>query len=104
MDWDRLESQLDRGIRSSGLAEPCAYTPASGQAQGIRGVLEIDPIEIDVETQVMVRSTQPRFSVYRGDLSVEPAQGDVLEMRGVTYQVVDIERTGDWYGLRLHAV
>lgn len=101
-DWTALEDRVLRSQSGSSLAEPFTYTPQGGAAvtttpdgRPLRGIFEADPIELDPETQVMVRSRSPVLSIRLADLPGGVANdGDHALVRGVDYVVRDVEDNG----------
>jgi hypothetical protein len=101
-DWTALEDRVLRSQSGSSLAEPVTYTPQGGVAttttpdgRPLRGIFEADPIELDPETQVMVRSRSPILQMRLADLPGGVAnQGDQAVVRGSAYEVRDVEDNG----------
>jgi len=91
-----------RSQSASSLAEPFTYTPQGGAAvtttpdgRPLRGVFEPDPVELDPETQVMVRSRNPQLEVRLADLPGGVSnEGDRVDVRGGSYVVRDSEDNG----------
>lgn len=60
----------------------------------IRGVFDSKYQVIDPETQEMVSSNKPGLGVNLNDFSVQPAQGDKFEIRGIEFKVTDKQEDG----------
>ena len=108
-DWPALEDRINRAIVASPLSEPITYTSFGGTARSIRGVFSPTSVEVDAGTSALVRTNKVMLSVRVADLEFDPDAGDDADdvdevtVRGVTYQVVDVERVGaDWVDLHLH--
>ena len=105
-DWTTVENRFDEKFRDSALAEPVLFTSWGGTQRSIRGVFNPTSVEMDPETNVLVRTNQVVLSVYLADLESPPNEGDESDevtVRGVDYQVVDVLQAGaTWADLHLH--
>jgi hypothetical protein len=70
------------------MGEPIIYR-RRGEQWPARGEYQANPVIIDPETGIQVRSTQPALLVNGADLPVRPQQADEVEVRGKTWQVRD---------------
>ena len=105
-DWTTVEKRFDEKFRDSALAEPVLFTSWGGTQRSIRGVFNPTSVEMDAETNVLVRTNQVVLSVHLDDLESPPDAGDERDevtVRGVDYQVVDVLQVGaTWADLHLH--
>ena len=75
------------------MGEPVTITRGQSTAQA-RGVFQASHVELDPETGVQVRSTQPVLLINGDDLPLEPRQGDTVVARSTTYRVRDPQPDG----------
>jgi hypothetical protein len=75
------------------MGEPIIYR-RRGEQWSARGEYQANPVTIDPETSIQVRSTQPALLVNGADLPVRPQQGDEVDVRGKTWQVSDSQPDG----------
>lgn len=102
MNWSDVEDRLNRAERSSAVAEEVTYTPVGGGPATVRAVFELEPIDVDPETGVMVASAEPTIEVRVADLPAAPTRGDVVVARGTSYEVAESPPPGGtWALLRL---
>ena len=82
------------------------YTSWGGTPRSIRAVFSPTSVEVDPETQALVRTNRPSLGVRLSDLESDPEAGDEpdeVKVRDVDYRVIETERIGaDWAELHLH--
>jgi hypothetical protein len=93
MRTDLASIALRAVVQTMGDQEPIEYRRGQVTHQ-LRGVFQASHVGVDPETGVQVRSTQPVVLINGDDLPLDPKQGDVVEVRGVTYRVRDPQPDG----------
>ncbi len=84
------------------FGETVSYTPAGGEATSVTGVFNLRSQELSAEG-VVINALRPNLGIKTDDLEDEPAQGDTVSVRGVTYKVAEVEDDGEgWTVLYLH--
>ena len=75
------------------MGEPITYRRSSS-SWSVKGVYQSSYVGLDAETGVQVRSAQPVLLLNRQDLTVEPRQGDQVEVRDGLFRVRDAQPDG----------
>lgn len=77
------------------FGEDVTYTPSGGAATAITGIF--DTRSVVVEAGVPVISPDPVLGIRKADLgdSFEPSRADTVQVRGVTYSVIDWTEDGE---------
>ncbi|MDO8421563.1 MAG: hypothetical protein Q7S99_05325 [Parvibaculum sp.] len=98
MNWAKHASILGDKCQRT-FAEVIAYTPKGGaRIPNKRGIFEPAFEMIDAGGDVGVNTVKPVFWFRKADLTswgiAKPVKGDVIEARGLTYEVVQVEPDG----------
>ena len=80
-------------VKVMGERSPIIYRRGS-DVQQIGGVFQASHVGLDPETGVQVRSTQPVLLINGAELTIEPRQGDEVEVRGGWFKVRDQQADG----------
>lgn len=76
---------------------PGTYTPAADPENPfeLNGVFDKVHKSIDPETGVEIDSHQSSFGVNVSDLPAEPADGDMLTVAGLNYEIIETQEDGE---------
>ena len=85
--WQDVEEGFDRDMVNSGVGETVVYAGVA-----MNGIFEPKPVVIDLETGVETFGENPHLDIHMDDLGREPADGDTVVARDVTYSVIAIEK------------
>ena len=77
----------------SDYAETATYTPAAGSARSVAVVFDLESDVADIGEMIERDGVAARATVATADVS-EIAIGDVMAVRGVSYNVVGVEPDG----------
>jgi hypothetical protein len=80
-------------VKVMGERSPITYRRGS-DVQEIGGVYQASHVGLDPESGIQVRSTQPVLLINGAELTIEPKQGDEVEVRGGMFRVRDAQPDG----------
>lgn len=90
---DLADLALKAVVRVMGERELCTFHHR-GQTAAAQGVYQASHVDLDPETGVQVRSTQPVLLINGSDLPWRLQQGDEVNVRGATFMVRDAQPDG----------
>lgn len=76
------------------FGETVTYTPVEGDPVEITAICDEAFQSVDPNTGAIIISQQPMIGIKLDDLEDEPQEGDLVEMRGVEYRVIEAQTDG----------
>lgn len=94
VDWPARAARVQ--LAGQKIGEPYTYTPAGGAPFDRRApAFSAAHEQVELEDGIAVSSFRPVLSVHLADFASEPAAGDLVAVRGVTYAVRDVQPDGE---------
>jgi hypothetical protein len=92
-NWQNLTAQvMDKCLGTFG--EEVIYTAEDIGPVRINAIFDNEFQTIDPQSGAVVISTQPIIGVKDADLPQAPSKGDLVQIRGVDYRIVDHQQDG----------
>lgn len=89
---DRVNRILNLSTKEFG--EAAVLRPASGGSFNIRGIFDNEYQSIDADTEKVVSANLPVLGVNLFDFNFEILEGDLVDLRNLTYKIIDIREDG----------
>jgi len=93
MSWPDLAGILQT-VGQTIIGEPVTYTPAGGSPESITGVFDGVSVSVEVDTGLVIQSTDPAITVRLAALFVQPTKGDAISVRSTSYTIAEIHPDG----------